>query len=433
MAKMKLKWRIFVALLGFSGLLLGLLWVFQTIGLEPTYKLVRRFEIEQAMLQVQAEIDSPQLSQVLKQLQEEKEIIVMPSSEFQQGDNQRIPNRQLASTVTETQTFVQANGETIELTFYAIISPVNATITTLQLQLVLITVIMISLAILVAVIIAKYVAKPIEELNQEAKALAEGRYEVTFTAASFLEIAELSTTLNTAAQELTKVEGQRRELLANLSHDLRTPLALIYSYAELMHDFPTEITAVQTETIMAETKRLTSLVNDILDITKIESGEANLKLVPFDFTASMQATVARIQELVKHEGYRLTFTANETVTLVADETKINQALYNLLLNAITHGGDSKHVTITQTQTPTHVRIAVHDDGPGIAQERLADLWERYYKVQEYHKRAIIGSGLGLAIVKQIVVLHHGTYGVSSTVGAGSTFWFELPRTPRVED
>jgi len=246
-----------------------------------------------------------------------------------------------------------------------------------------------------------------------------------FNGKGFLEIGELSDTLNSAAAELNKVEALRRELLANISHDLRTPLSLIYSYAEMIHDFPDEITPEQTQIIMDETQRLKTLVNDVLDISKLESGIEGLSLSKYNLTKSVKATTERIAELVKKNGYHLSFIYDKEVFIYADETKITQVLYNLLVNAINYTGEDKNIIIHQTTSNENVKIEVTDNGDGIALENLPYIWDRYYKVGKKHKRAIMGTGLGLSIVKKIIELHGGNYGVESQVGKGSTFWFEL--------
>jgi signal transduction histidine kinase len=263
------------------------------------------------------------------------------------------------------------------------------------------------------------------QINQSAKALARGNYETEFHGKGYLEIEELSDTLNTAATELSKVERLRRELIANISHDLRTPLAFIYSYAEMMHDFPHEVTPEQSKIIMDETKRLTSLVNDMLDISLLEAGAAKLNKTNYNLTESLRKTINRMNELVKNEGYQLYFEYNEDIYVCADEVKITQVFYNLLLNAITHSGDDKTVIVRQSVRENSVRIEVIDHGEGIDQSDLPYIWERYYKVDKKHKRPIMGTGLGLSIVKKIIEMHGGKYGVESEEGKGSVFSFQI--------
>lgn len=426
--KLKLQWKVFAYMLGFCGLLLFILWLFQTVFLNDMYKYIRKKEIKNAMELVEENINSPNLQTILQYLSDNKDILITPTNEFkppQPNINRDKRDRHTMEVITETKEFKLQNNKTISLTFNAMITPVSATIDTLRYQLYIITFIMITLSIFLAFLIAKRVAKPIEVINDSAKALSKGKYDIEFTGEGFLEIEELSATLNTAATELSKVESLRRELMANISHDLRTPLSLIYSYAEVMHDFPKEISPEQTKVIMDETTRLTSLVNDVLDISKLENGKQTLNLTSFNLTNSIIETTNRISSLVKKDGYSLSFLYNEEVYVTADEVKIIQAFYNLLINAINYSNDNKLITIKQTVIGNVVKIEVIDNGEGILDEDLPYIWDRYYKVDKSHKRAITGTGLGLSIVKKIMEMHGGSYGVDSTLGEGSTFWFIL--------
>lgn len=427
MDKLKLKWKIFSFLLGFCALLLAILWMFQTVLLGDMYKFIRKGEIEKAIILVEKNINSSTLEDILYDLELTKEITVRSTQGFAPPAHhmQKGYGRRQAEAITKVQEFVLEDGSKISLTFYAFVTPVGATVSTLQMQLFIITGIMILLATLLAIIISKHIAKPIEEINESTKQLAMGNYETKFNGRGFLEIEELSDTLNITASELSKVERFRRELMANISHDLRTPLALIYSYAEMMHDFPNEIKPEQSQVIMDETKRLSSLVNDILHISNFETGTAKLKKMKFNLTESLGKTIERMRELVKNEGYGIQFEYDEIVYLLADEVKITQAFYNLLLNSITHSGDKKNIIVRQIVKDDIVRIEVVDNGEGIKQGELPYIWERYYKVDKTHNRPIMGTGLGLSIVKRIIEMHHGKYGVESEIGKGSIFWFSL--------
>jgi signal transduction histidine kinase len=318
------------------------------------------------------------------------------------------------------------SGKSFTVLMNLTISPLSSTVKILRYQLYFVTFIMLVLAMLLVIIITKRISKPIEEINKSAKVLATGNYDTHFDGKGFLEISELSDTLNTAAAELKKVETLRRDLMANISHDLRTPLSLIYGYAEVMNDFPKEITQEQTKVIMDETRRLTSLVNDVLDISKLESGAQPLNIVSFNITQNIKAMTLRIAELVKKDGYKLTFCYDSEVNVSADEVNISQVFYNLLINAINYTGEDKTISVSQIVSNESVRIEVTDTGRGIASEDLPYIWDRYYKVDKNHKRAVTGNGLGLSIVKKIIEMHGGKYGVESSLsGKGSTFWFSL--------
>ncbi len=427
MDKLKLQWKVFGYLLGFCALLLSILWIFQIVFLNDMYKFIRKIEIEEAITLVENNINNPELEDVIYELETKKEILVKPTRNFTPPPwpAPEVHNRREPETITKVQEYALKDGSKVSLTFYAMVTPVKATVSTLQMQLFIITGIMVILAILLGIIMSKHIANPIEQINRSAKVLAKGNYETEFPGSGYLEIKELSDTLNAAALELSKVERLRRELMANVSHDLRTPLAFIYSYAEMMHDFPNEATSEHSRIIMDETQRLTSLVNDMLNISMLETGTAELSKKNYNLTDSLRKTVDRVRELVKYEGYQLDFRYDEDVFLSADEVKITQAFYNLLLNAITFSGEDKTVTVRQSTRENKVRIEVIDLGEGISQSDLPYIWERYYKVDKKHKRSTMVTGLGLSIVKKIIDMHDGEYGVESEVGKGSIFWFQL--------
>lgn len=430
MSRLKLQWKIFGFLIGFCFLLILILWLFQTVFLSDMYKFTRKIEIDKVIDLVEKEINNPNLKDILYEIELTKEIIAKPTQDFS-PPVRPVPNRdnpRMPETITKAQDFILEDGSIISLTFYAMVTPVDATVSTLQIQLFIITGIMVVLATILAMIISRHISKPIEKINQSAKTLAMGNYEAEFHGSGFLEIKELSDTLNTAATELSQVERLRRELMANISHDLRTPLALIYSYAEMMHDFPEEVTAEQSQIIMDETERLTSLVNDVLDISNIERGIEKLSKRKYNLTKSLEKTINRISELVKKEGYLLEFLHDgDDVYLFADELKITQAFYNLLLNAITHCSQEKNIIVKQSIDGNVAKIEVIDHGEGISDNDLPYIWERYYKVDKKHKRPIMGTGLGLSIVKKIIEMHNGEYGVESKLGEGSIFWFKLEK------
>jgi signal transduction histidine kinase len=213
--------------------------------------------------------------------------------------------------------------------------------------------------------------------------------------------------------------------MANISHDLRTPLALIYSHAEMMHDFPEEITGEQTEVIMDETTRLSNLVSDIFDVSQLEIGTMELNKETYNITNSILKTIDRTSKLVEKYGYKIVFEGEEDVYIRGDEIKITQAFYNLLINAIHYSGEDLNINVRQIVEGNRIRIEVEDHGIGIEEENLPHIWDRYYKIDKIHRRAIVGTGLGLSIVKKIIEMHGGNYGVKSQTGKGSIFWFSL--------
>ena len=496
--KLRLKWKIFAFLLGFSALLLIVLWLFQTVLLDTFYKKIKVMEIRRNAAVIINNIENENIDKIITDISENNNITVnitdlngrspqgtrifqsdnrrrveensalitkardnggeiyeyissaqeerirnnrenepQPSlqgvepevrgSPLERTRDDRTPNRRRLSIQSLIYVKMTNNrqGEQYAVIIRAVISPVNATVTTLRYQLYFISCIILFLSIILAFIIAKRVSKPIEEISQSAITLANGNYDTRFNGKGFYEIVALSDTLNTAAVELSRVESLRRELLANVSHDLRTPLTLIYSYTEMMRDFPNEIKPEQTQTIMDETKRLTTLVNDILDISKLENEMEQLNTSYYNLTQNILETIEITEKLLKKEGFEITFSHNGDVYIDADKVKINRAFYNLLINAVNYSGKSRKISVEQTINDNRVRISVIDYGEGIAEADLPFIWDRYFKSGKSHKRAVTGSGLGLSIVKKIIEIHGAQYGVISENGKGSTFWFEI--------
>ena len=192
-----------------------------------------------------------------------------------------------------------------------------------------------------------------------------------------------------------------------------------------MRYIPGENTPENVQVIIDETERLTDLVNDMLDLSKIQSGTQRPEMEIFSLTDTVRTVMQRYEKLIGQDGYRIEFFADNNVDVCADRGMILQVIYNLINNAIHYTGDDKLVYVRQTVNGDTVRISVTDSGEGISAELIPMIWERYYKVDKVHKRARVGTGLGLSIVKGVLELHHATYGVESALGKGSTFWFDL--------
>jgi len=323
------------------------------------------------------------------------------------------------------------SGNEILILLNSVISPLNATVKTLNLIWYVIAGVLILLAFVLSLIIARRVSRPIENINTAAKALAAGNYGANFSGKGYREIAELGDTLAYAAGELAKVDNLRRELIANISHDLRTPLTMITGYSEVMRDLPGELTPENAQIIIDEAKRLSSLVSDVLDISKLESGTQSAEFNKFNLTETLRETLERYNRLTEHDGYSIEFLADRDITVITDKTRFIQAFCNLVNNALTYTGPDKKVIVNQSlridlsDGKRFVRVSVTDSGEGIPADKLEKIWDRYYKINSIHKRATTGSGLGLSIVKNILNLLNGNCGVSSTPGQGSTFWIEI--------
>lgn len=317
------------------------------------------------------------------------------------------------------------DGESYVIMLDAGLTPMSATVSTLKTQFLWIAVILLSGALLLAYLMSRRISRPLIRMNESAKALADGHYDVQFVGKGYRETRELATTLNYAASELSKTDTLQKELIANVSHDLRTPLTMIRGYGEVMRDLPGENTPENMQVIIDETERLSELVNDMLDLSRLQAGTQSCALELLDLTETVRTVLLRYEKLTHHDGYTITFAADEDVCVYADRTMVLQVVYNLINNAINYAGEDRRVEVTQTVEDGRVRIGIRDYGEGIEPDQLPLIWDRYYKVDRVHRRARIGTGLGLSIVKGVLELHGADYGVNSVPGEGSEFWFSF--------
>lgn len=303
------------------------------------------------------------------------------------------------------------------------ITPLSATVDTIQKILMIVSIIMILIALLLGLLLSYKFTKPIMMINAQAKLLGK-KDDLVFDGHGYQESVELSETLTMVNKELRTVEKLRNELIANISHDLRTPLTMISGYAEMMRDLPDENTPENLQTILDECHYLTRLVNDVLDLSKLQAGATTLNLTTFNISATIHAILDRIEDM---NEIILIREIDEDVMINGDEMKLSQVFYNMLSNAIHYMGEDKTITVRQIVSKDKVRFEIEDHGCGIKEEDLDKIWDSYYRTNNDHTRSIVGSGLGLHIVKQILDLHHANYGVTSKVNEGSTFYFEMQR------
>lgn len=347
--------------------------------------------------------------------------------QYRDNEDRKFHEDRFSEIAVSVKALVDSNGNEYAAFINLRFTPVNAIQQTRNMQFGYIAAGVILVAIFFALLFSIRIAKPLERMTLSAEQMANGDYSIEFKGEGNRETRRLAKTLNYAVNQISKTDNLQRELIANISHDLRTPLTLISGYSEMMRDIPGENTPENSQMIIDETKRLTTLVNDMLDYSKYSSGLKNPTLNVFNLTDSVRKTMERYNEFVKMKGYSIDFEYDREVKVSADERMILQVLYNLLNNAINYTGEDKKVSISQTVTPSgNVRISIYDSGDGIPRDKLTDIWDRYYKVDKSHKRALTGSGLGLSIVSKLLQLHAASYGVESAEGKGSCFWFELP-------
>lgn len=325
--------------------------------------------------------------------------------------------------------YMEGNGN--YLVIVSSIDPIDATTSVLQSQLLYITLIALIIASIVSIFISRRLARPIQDINEGAKKLAQGNFDIKFEKAGYKEIDDLADTLNYATKELAKTDKTRKEIMANVSHDLRTPLTMIKAYSEMIRDLSGDNKEKREEhlkVIIGETDRLTTLVNDMMDISKIESGILELNKETFNICSLITEIVDRFKLADTKDNLNIKIEKpKDDVFVKADKSKIQQVIYNLISNAINHSENSKEINVKITTNSKKVKIEVIDNGIGIKKEDLSHIWNRYYRASKSFKRTTSGSGLGLSIVKNILDKHGANYGVKSEYTKGANFWFELDR------
>ena len=306
------------------------------------------------------------------------------------------------------------------------ITPLNATTETLASQMRYIALFMIVAVAILTLLMYRHIAKPIIGITSNAKQLPQGKYTIDPKTNRYKEAADLNNTLVQAANDIQKADKAKRDLISNVSHDLRTPLTMIGGYGEMMIDLTEEKTDENIQVIVDETKRLNALVNDLLDMSRLQDGRIVLHKEVFDISALLKTQLQKYDVYRMQEGYTIESELLDTIYVNADKKRIEQVINNFLNNAVNYGGEAKHIIVREIKKENTVRIEVQDFGEGIDSKDLDNIWDRYYKVDKEHVRVANGSGIGLNIVKQLLELHGVPYGVKSSKGKGSTFYFEMP-------
>ena len=474
-----LRFNVWIYFLLFSLLILGLIWMLQIVFLSGYYKALKIREIEnlgEALAEgydFDAEnggINGEYSAKLLRAIEENGLMIVifdvkngvqLFSRDVFSGDR-TLSVLQAKALLDRVSDAVQAaEGESVVLLdpeettleymaeiadedgggsvyFYlrSPLAPVSSAIFVLRDQLILVTAITLMLAFVLSWFISNKLSTPITDMSIAARRLARGDYSVVFEGNGYTEIDELSDTLNYATKELAKTDKLRKDLIANVSHDLRTPLTMIKAYAEMIRDLSggnAVKRAQHTNVIIEEADRLTALVSDMLSLSKLESFAVPADKRPFDLSALLHAVMQRFTDLYAREGYSFGIDAEEPLIVLGDEPRIEQVLYNLIINAINYTGEDKRVQVALRRSGASAKLSVTDTGSGIPPEELEGIWERYYRASEARKRSSVGTGLGLSIVKNILKSHGTAYGVDSKPGEGSTFWFMLDLASSKED
>lgn len=292
-------------------------------------------------------------------------------------------------------------------------------------QLLMVTAILILISLVITYFFSRAFTRPILKINEAAARMAGGNLSVRLDIESKDELGMLSATINELSVQLQKIEQLRKELIANVSHEFRTPLSLIKGYAETIRDVTGEMPDKrnkQLNIILEEADRLKEMVDDTLKLSQMQSEYFKLDVSSFDIMAAVKNIRNRFTYILEEKDIKMEVSEFPSSILVSgDEARIEQVLYNFVNNACNHTSKGGVVSIKVSENADNAKIEVIDNGKGISSEELPYIWDRFYKVSAESK----GTGLGLAIAKKILEAHDSRYGVESETEKGSDFWFTL--------
>ncbi|ADH60520.1 integral membrane sensor signal transduction histidine kinase [Thermoanaerobacter mathranii subsp. mathranii str. A3] len=273
----------------------------------------------------------------------------------------------------------------------------------------------------ISVYMSKKFTRPIQILKNAAHQIASGNLNVKINYKEEDELGDLAKSMNTMVKQLSITDKFRKDLIANISHDLKTPLGLIRGYSEMLLDYygnDKEKREKYLNTVIKETERMSKLVDDVLQLSKLQSGMVEIKEEPIDLEKLIFETldIFEIQILEKNIEVKLN---NLKLKVIADREMIKRAIINIISNAIASMTKEGTLSIEAISQDKNVLLKISDTGCGIPQKDLEHIFDRYYKGNKS------GTGLGLAIVKEILTLHGSKYGIESQEGVGTTFYFTL--------
>ena len=457
MMKNRLATKIFKYLAIFSLFILIFLFFFQVIFINTFYEWTKTKTIKNLSKDILVTENDTSLYDKLDRVSYEENVCIELSNNngdnlySSSGNNCRLRSKMikrkfiLSNKMTNTYNLVNnftkeksiMTATKISNNLYIFIStsliPLDSTINIIEQQLIVVSIVVLLLSIVVAYFISKRLSDPIIKISKAANLIAKGKLKTNFeTTSDIKELIDLTNALNDMKEELSKTEELQKDLMANVSHDLKTPLTMIKAYAELILDIninDKEKCISNLNIIIEEVNRLNDLVNDILALTKVENDLDKLNISDFDLIKLIEKIVKQHNIYVIKDGYSIEFIHNNIKELMvdADKKKIEQVIYNLLNNALNYTGEDKKVIIKVVENIKDYTIMVIDSGKGIDKKEINHIFDRYYRSKKNHKRYVYGTGLGLSIVKNILLLHNFDYGVTSKKNKGTTFYFKIKK------
>lgn len=308
------------------------------------------------------------------------------------------------------------------------LAAIDETVAILKKQLLYISIILLLASLFISYLLSRSFSKPIIAIKKATDSMALGDFSVRIDNTKKDEIGELAEKVNYLGQQLSKIDQLRKDLIANVSHELRTPLSLIRGYAETIRDITgenPEKRVKQLGIIVDETERLSKIVDDILNLSQLQSGYIELNKNTFSVKETLDTIIKHYEVLQEKTGVTLNVQGDTDILLFADKARIEQVFYNLINNAFNHTPSGGEVSVRVINQQEKVRFEISDTGSGIPEKDIPFIWDRYYKADKTSSKKSVGTGLGLAIVKGLLNAHDAVYGVESQINKGTTFWFEI--------
>ncbi|QOY35633.1 ATP-binding protein [Anaerobacillus isosaccharinicus] len=278
-------------------------------------------------------------------------------------------------------------------------------------------------------LLSKKFSAPLRNMNSVAMEYAKGKFDKKLEVKSKDEIGQLGETLNHMGKELASLDSMRKEFVANVSHDMRSPLTSINGFVGAMIDgtIPERDQKRYLHLMKDETERLIKLVNELLDIARMEAGQVSIHPSNYNVTEQIRTLIAKLEPQLSKQKLEIELqcTDEKDVYVFADKDRIDQVLSNLIQNAINFSPENGLVTVNLLTKEKEVFICIEDHGLGIPNQQLKFIWNRFFKVDKARSQKV-GTGIGLSIVKHIIDLHGAKIDVESEVGKGTVFTVTLP-------
>lgn len=283
--------------------------------------------------------------------------------------------------------------------------------------------------LIASIVIARVLVYPFRKMAKEINEITDGHGEVYVGEDAYLETAEISEAVNRAVERLQIVDKSREEFVANVSHELKTPLTSMKVLADsllTMPDAPIELYQEFMGDLSKEIERENKIVNDLLELVKMDKTSQNIKVQMQNINELVERILKRLRPLASNYNIELSYESYRPVMAEVDEVKFALILTNLVENAIKYNHENGWVKVELNASHKEMYLIVSDSGIGIAKESVDHIFERFYRVDKSHSREIGGTGLGLAITRSAVAMHKGTIKVDSQLGKGTTFTIRIP-------